>query len=518
MQEPREIELKLEIRPSQVARLRTRGLIPLGAEVASERLSSVYYDTPKHALRNKGLTLRIRSAADRHVQTIKAESGAGAGIFDRPEWETEVEAGEPDLQAASATPAGRVLSRKRGATLRPIFETLVERATWRVETETSEIEIALDVGEVLANGSAEPLAELELELKRGTAADLFRLARSLDGLGTAKIAVLSKSERGYALADDKRPTSFKAGKVALERDMSTGEAFRTIARSCIRHFRLNEPRVIEARSAEALHQCRVAMRRLRSALSLFGDVVADAQLDRIKRRLREVSTQLGQARNLDVYLARAARPEKERDPAEPGIDDFISRLEAERNTAYGRVVALLESRRFRRLMLDLVAWIECGPWSLDEEPAVRARRDRLVEEFAAEVLDRRRRKVKRKGRNVAELDPEGRHRVRIDAKKLRYASEFFAALVEGKKNRKRHAAFICALEALQSCLGELNDIQTGHEMVAGLAQGDEGAETVGPWLFAAGHVIGEQDGREHSLLESAAKAHRAFVKAKPFWR
>jgi triphosphatase len=519
MQEPREVELKLDVPPSEVARLKKRGLAGLG-EAASERLSSVYYDTPKHALHKKGLTLRVRAIGDHYVQTIKAEGQAGGGIFNRPEWESEVEAAEPDLQAASGTPVGRILSRKGGSrTLQPVFETLVERATWRVATETSEIEIALDVGQVMANGSAEPIAELELELKRGTALDLFALARSLDGSGSAKIGVLSKSERGYALADEKRPTSFKAGKVAIRRGMSTGEAFQAIARSCIRHFRLNEPILIEARSADALHQARVAMRRLRSALSLFGDVVADAQLERIKRRLREVSAQLGEARNLDVYLARAARPEDDRDPAEPGIAEFIARLEAERAVAYDRVIATLESKRVRALMLDLLAWVECGPWRLTEEPAIRARRDRLVEEFAADVLDRRRRKVKQKGRNLVELDPEARHQVRIDAKKLRYASEFFVGLVKGKKDRKRHKAFITALEQLQSCLGDLNDIQTGHEMVAGLARGAEGAETEAPeWLFAAGHLSGEQDGREQRLVESAADAHRALVKAKPFWR
>jgi len=255
-------------------------------------------------------------------------------------------------------------------------------------------------------------------------------------------------------------------------------------------------------------------------LSLFGDVVADARLERIKRRLREVSTRLGEARNLDVYIARLTRSDGEGSPAEPGTIDFIARLEAERAAAYDRVIAALASRRFQRLMLDLVEWIECGAWCLAQAPEARARRERLVQEFAEEVLDRRRRKVKKTGRNLAELEPEARHEVRIHAKKLRYASEFFAGLVKGKKNMKRHKAFVAALEGLQSCLGDLNDIQTGHEMVAGLAQGverpdDEGSPT---WLFAAGHVTGEEDERAAALLNSAAKAHRDLVKAKPFWR
>jgi triphosphatase len=521
MQDPREIELKLEILPADMKRLRRRGLALFGPASTSQRLSSVYYDTPKHALRKEGLTLRIRSAGDRYVQTVKAGGETGAGMFDRPEWESEVQAAEPDLEAVSGTPAGRVLARKgRIGTLEPVFETRVERATWHVEIDGAEIEIALDEGQVLADGSTDPIAELELELKRGTPADLFALARNLGGSVALKIGVLSKSERGYALADATRPTSFKAARLALDRRMSTGEAFQAIGRACIRHFRLNEPGLNEQRAPEALHQARVALRRLRSALSLFGEVIADAQLERIKRRLREVSTWLGDARNLDVYLARVARRDGEGSPAEPGTNDFIARLEAERAAAYDRVIATLASRRFQRLMLDLVEWIECGPWCLTEAPEARARRERLVQEFAQEVLDRRRRKVKRTGRNLTELMPDARHEVRIHAKKLRYASEFFAGLVKGKKNTKRYKAFVAALEQLQSCLGDLNDIQTGHEMVAGLAQGAERSQDEGPptWLFAAGHVTGEEDERAGALLTCAAKAHRDLVKAKPFWR
>ena len=391
---------------------------------------------------------------------------------------------------------------------------MVERATWRIETETSEIEIALDEGQIIADGSALAIAERELELKRGEVADLFGLARNLNKSGAVKVGVLSKSERGYALVDGTPPTSFKAGKVALHRRMSTADAFQAITRSCVRHFRLNEPLVFEARSPEALHQARVALRRLRSAFSLFGDVVADARLDRIKRRLREVSAQFGDARNHDVYLARASQAAEEVDDGE-----IIARLETDRVAAYDRVIATLESRRFRALMLDVAEWIECGPWVLASEPATKARRDRFVEEFAAEILDRRRRKVKRNGRKHINLDADARHQVRIDSKKLRYASEFFASLVEGKKHRKRHRAFIAALEDLQSSLGELNDIRTGHAMLAGLTEAAESRESkAAPFLVPASRSGDRRGQRDDLLLQSALDAHRTFVKAKPFWR
>jgi CHAD domain-containing protein len=98
---------------------------------------------------------------------------------------------------------------------------------------------------------------------------------------------------------------------------------------------------------------------------------------------------------------------------------------------------------------------------------------------------------------------------------LRYASEFFAGLVSDQKEKRRRKRFIKALEQLQSCLGELNDIETGHSMTANLAR--DGATDASPLLFAAGHVSGRQDARLAGLLGSAVDAHRALVRAKPFW-
>ena len=114
--------------------------------------------------------------------------------------------------------------------------------------------------------------------------------------------MLSKSERGFGLADGGEPNSFKAEPIALRPNLSVAQAFQIIARACVRHFRINEPLLIASRSAEPLHQARVAIRRLRSALSLFEPIVTDNINQRLKRSLRDVSHQFGEARNLDVYI------------------------------------------------------------------------------------------------------------------------------------------------------------------------------------------------------------------------
>jgi inorganic triphosphatase YgiF len=234
MTEPREIELKLALDPAHIPGLRERGLRRLGAGAARpERLVSTYYDTDTFALRGKGLSLRVRQAGERRIQTVKAEGAPGAGYFDRSEWETEIESDEPDLDAFPDTPFGKAVKPKRvRSRVRPIFTTEVERTTWLVEKPDHAVEVTLDHGTVQADGRSVAIAELELELKRGRPDHLFDLARLLDRSSPLAIGVETKSARGYALLNG-GAEAVKAAPIELRRGMTTAEAFQVIARSCL---------------------------------------------------------------------------------------------------------------------------------------------------------------------------------------------------------------------------------------------------------------------------------------------
>jgi triphosphatase len=520
MTSPREIELKLDMAPADAARLGRRILPRLGGTGETQHLVSVYFDTPAGHLRKKALTLRVRSDGTRSVQTVKQGSGPAVGFFDRAEWEADVADGSPDLAAAADTPIGKVLRKHPDAAVGPAFTTIVDRTTWCIALGESEIEVALDEGRVESGGRQHAFAELELELKQGTPRDLFALVRRIDRAGALKLGVLTKSERGYALADGDQPTSFKAGPVDLHPGMTAGEAFRAIVYACIRHMRVNEGPLLATRSVESLHQTRVALRRLRSAFSLFGPALGGLEAARLKRRLREIAGPLGTARNLDVYLARVLRPQLERDPEAADLAAYVRRMEADREAAYDSVLATLDGARFRKLMLDLVAWIEAGPARGRVDPEAAAIAARPIEDFAADVLERRRRKVKRAGRHLAALAPADRHRVRIKAKKLRYAAEFFAGLVSGRKHRERHKAFLDALETLQSDLGDLNDIETAREIAADTSAAAPAGISGEPAPTALEPDPAAETGDAHAadLLKSAIAAHRRLVKAKRFWQ
>lgn len=518
----REIELKLELDPSSARSFRQNASNSLGTgDGETRQLAAIYYDTRKRTLRRRGFSLRVRHDGERRIQTLKVENRAGAGLFDRPEWECDVSGEAPDPAAFAEGRAANVTAAL--GPLAAVFETRVARTTWIVEDGAAAIEIVVDEGTVSAGDVTTRIAEVELELKHGDAAALFRLARRLAASGRLRLAVRSKSERGYALLDGGVQAGIKAETVRLRRGMDAAEAFQAIARACIRHFRLNESALIETRAVESLHQARVAMRRLRSAFSLFRPVLADDEVEWIRRELQEVSRLLGEARNLDVFAARLGKDEPKRDGAAPtGSPPRVSpaRVEADRVRAYDAVIRRLESKRFRLFMIDLAAWIEAGPWLQLDETALA--RGLPASEFADTLLDERWRKVRRKGRHLHRLAPEERHEVRIDAKKLRYACEFFGELTRRGKARRRREDLLKALEGLQTALGDLNDVATAQAMAARFALdgGDlDGVATPSDADEAPSRrPVGDNGKREAALLAQAVKAHRGISEAKPFWR
>lgn len=481
--EVEEVELKLELSAEAADAVEAAGLF--ASELDIVRQHAIYFDTPDHALAKAGLSLRIRRNGDKRVQTIKVDGGAAAGVFVRPEWEREVE--DDRLILDDTTPIPTLLGNKV-AEIVPLFTVENERRIWNPDG----IEVALDRGRIIAGERETPVREIELEQKGGDVAALFALARRIDAVAPVDLGVLSKAQRGYRLLGPALAAT-KAGPIALSATITAGEAFQAIARACVRHFRLNEPLILDHQDPVALHQARVALRRLRSALSIHKAMLADGRFAALGAELRWLAGALGEARDLDVLVERA------------GDGPLRERLGQARNHAYAKAAAALRSDRARALMIDLAEWIAIG--QLRSRTDGQDTRDLPAREFAAKALDRFRRKVKKGGRDLEELDDDARHEVRKAAKKLRYAAEFFAALYERKRERQRHKRFVSALETLQDQLGALNDLATAPEVLGRLGLADDPQATA---------LLGAAD--KTDLLAAAAEAHDALVDAKRFWR
>lgn len=478
---PNEVELKLEIDPADAESLRDLGLLrdTIGRR---EQQVTTYYDLPNGLLAERGYTLRVRQIGDRFVQTVKA-TGSAAGLMARAEFEAAVGSISPDLGALSGTPLESLAAGGELSSLAQILSSTVTRTSWPIEVGGSRIQVDFDEGSIEAGGRTQTFAELELELLSGDPQCLFISAKAIADQVPVRLGVLTKAERGARLASGAHKKIVKAADVAVDPSMSVAEAFEVIVHACIRQYRLNEPLVIGKRKAEALHQARVAMRRLRSALTLFKSAIRDAEYEYLRGELRWFTGQLGEARNLDVYL--------ERDLS----DADRATLTERRERAYDHLTAVKDSRRFRLLVLELVHWTAFGPWRSSKQ----ARKP--IRGYAGRRLDRLWAAICEAGRHLSDLSEDDRHALRIRVKKMRYAIEFLNGLYPAA--RAQQARFGEAVEALQESLGKLNDLVVARTLVDAAPAGDS-------WL------IGEPEERLH--LREAERAFRDLADVGPFWR
>ena len=477
-----------------------------------ERLISTYYDTPDSALKQRGLTLRVRDQGGNFLQTVKEGDLASGDLLSRGEWEDRVAESRPDPGAAQSGPR---LPEGAAADLRPLFVTEVTRTLFAIEPRPGmAIEAAIDEGEIRAvdKARAEPISEVELELESGEAAALYDLAARLLEVAPLRIETRSKSERGYHLVEggDAAPRAVHAEPVILDPDMTVEVALQKIGRSCLAQLLRNEPAVLLAQP-EGVHQMRVAVRRLRSAISSLKKFLPPEDVQWITEELRWLGGTLGPARNLDVFAAELVPVARAGLPDEPGWDDLAVTLDRLRVAAYDQIGEAILSRRYTAGMLRLLRWFEASGWrrhSASDEPDPTTS---PIAAIAPDVLDRRGRKVKQRGKGFGSLAPPERHRLRIAVKKLRYTVELFGSLFDNDDLER----FVRRLKCLQSDLGHANDVRVAHEFVTELfAQIEPGSSAAHAWVAVLEAHDQMLAGREGKLR----RRRRQLNDASPFWR
>jgi CHAD domain-containing protein len=174
----------------------------------------------------------------------------------------------------------------------------------------------------------------------------------------------------------------------------------------------------------------------------------------------------------------------------------------------------VQSARFRVLTLDTAAWLEAGQWTEPQDDLVRDRGDLLITVFAANQLTRRWRRLRKNRKALAQMDARSRHRLRIQAKKLRYAVEFFAGLFASKRAVKRRKQLLSALERLQDGFGDLNDIAVDEERIREMSLRYRSNPNR---VFAAG-LLTREEAKIGAAIAVARKAYADVAKVKRFWR
>jgi triphosphatase len=504
-----EIELKLRINQLDATKFK-RLLTSLSGNVEVSpplirNVLSTYYDTPTLTLLDEGISIRLRRDARKWMQTIKDAGSALSGLHQRMELESELKSGYLDFSKITDPTYAKFFSNETlRSQLIPIFSTKVKRTEWQLTFDNGDkIELVLDIGELVAGENRESISEIELELKQGHVGRLFEFALQLQKSIPLSIENISKAQRGYRFYRTWPLSVVKASPIKLKRKMNANSALKQITQACLTQLQSNQAMVLYGKDVEGVHQMRIALRRLRSALKVFKCMIDQKSIVLLTEELKWITNILGQARDFDVFTTQTLPPMLKQIQNQPSLHLLEKKAKQARSNAYIVTREAIHSQRYQRLLLSMGDWLENERWQIEKAKAY------TVYEVAQKMLSKRYQKLKQSGKHLAQDEAEERHATRIAAKKLRYAAEFFAQFYATSKSDK----FIKRLSQLQDQLGMLNDTSGTNTLVASI---------FGPH---PPHKINKvQDlfkgWNAHKLMQGMndmQKAWQKFIAQKPFW-
>jgi triphosphatase len=467
-----EVELKLALDPSHVERFARSPLLARGRPRVT-RMDGIYLDTPDCELARNAMALRIRSAGRRWVQCLKAGASGTGGLHARGEWEHAQPGPVVDLALFRDTPlAGLPSAGTLHQRLQPAFRVRFERTAWRIApARGSRLEVALDVGEVLGGDAREALCEVEIECLDGDARHAFDLAEALLRAASLRPSAVTKAQRGYRLFARRGMRPVRAVAPRLARDLQPVQAARAVVAAGLDQLQANEEGLLASDDPEFVHQARVALRRTRSALRMFRGVIGKRRARRWRGELAVATRALGAARDWDVF-ATETLPALASAYGDAALGRKLARAASiPRQRARDAAREALRSRRYAAAVLHVSRWIA-------SDGDARAAATQPLPDFAARLLRKRARRVAAGLRGLAGKSVTRRHRVRIEAKRLRYAVDGLASILDPSAARRLSAR----LADLQDVLGRANDAATGERLLASLEPPQAFADFAGVWL------------------------------------
>ena len=286
--------------------------------------------------------------------------------------------------------------------------------------------------------------------------------------------------------------------IRVDRSSSVGELVLAVLARRLGDLIAHEPGARRGEDPEEIHDMRVGTRRIRAVLKTFPDVVADP--DRYRAEFGWLARALGSVRDRDIEIDRiSAASERNGDALAP----LRAVLAERRSSAREELAAVLDSDRYRRLVSTFADGIAdrsiLGPGAV--EPAVAA-----VPPVVTKLWKRTRKRVRSLG-----PDPTAHalHRVRIRAKRVRYATEAAAELY-GKPAVK----MVRRLGRVQDVLGAHQDAQVMMGQLRSLAT-DPSLDLPPATLFAMGALAAEN---EWTARQHRERFDRTFARLDPAWK
>ena len=301
--------------------------------------------------------------------------------------------------------------------------------------------------------------------------------------------VVGSSPIGHPIPPRRKTPPRKWRAPVIAEGATAGDALVANLRAALEQIGANTAGTAEGRDPEYLHQLRVGVRRLRSVLRAFRELLRRRGSTEVERSFRKMMRALGAARDWDVFHQSLSAGELRR--------------RARSRQAIARRLArdVVNSPRFRGARLQAFAWAQRRPWRSSADPA------EPLAAFARRALRRLHDALRESARGIDWRNAARRHKVRIKLKRLRYGCEFFAAGFPRRATRP----FLERLRTLQDILGGMNDVEVQRRLLRELER--DGRPTEATPAARARLVT-----RERALIAALGPAWAAFAALDPFWR
>lgn len=298
-----------------------------------------------------------------------------------------------------------------------------------------------------------------------------------------------------------------AADIALGPSAGAAEAFQMILKDILRQMAAGQES-LQSPNPDALHDVRVALRRLRSAIKLFPDMLTVEQTKAILAELKWIGGRLSFARDVDVFIADVVLPLTTKYPGDVRIRSLYRKCLSRQKAEYRRIQTVLNSKRFRAFGVSLTEAAEGSNVSGSDL-------DRPARVVAADSLARMKRKIEN-GKRLKDLGRRDLHRFRLQVKAMRYALEFVRGLVTGERQCRRFDRMLTSLQRMQSALGEITDIRARRKTCERIAGRSVFSGQSIKHRFAGLKL--ENTRRQRKCLSQAIDAYDRFLKTKPCWR
>ncbi|HVJ52454.1 MAG TPA: CHAD domain-containing protein [Aliidongia sp.] len=510
--EVHDLHLLLVLEEASVPALRKAK--PLAASLrrpSTRKLHQIFWDTADFRLGRAGLATAIQNQGRRRSQIVRPVARRPTGGDVRPQTESPVGADRPDIARLALMPGfdPSLLREIASADLVPVFAIDLSHTHWTIRWRDTELLVTLEAGTIETARGRGRFHQLDLALQAGPAAGLYDFALSLHGEVPLRLATHEPAQRGYALAAGEDWWPDRAGAVELRRSMSVRDGVLAIGRAAAADFRAETGTLETGLQPERIHQARVAIRRLRSLLTVFRDVLPPRARMALAQDLGGLASMLGHAREWDVFLAETLEPmiKAVGDGAGFGTQRFAAAVL--REEAADRALAAIKAPGFMAISLTLAAWFDAGIWPEPPTAEMKALLASPLEAFATRLLRKRHRKLLAAVERLKDPRPQELHQIRIGVKKLRYTAEFMHSLFPAKPFRQ----YLAGLKELQQVLGTLNDADVARKLALRLSA---------PNKEAGAHLAGLITGWTAAEMAAATKrlgeAWADFAETKRFWK